>query len=163
MTIPTGVRPLELMLVDALEDATNEMNGLARITLRRAQSQWRELDTHLAWCDERIAAHAKDNDAVQQAATLMGIGPVGASAVVATVGDFKQFKNGAQFGAWIGLVPKQHSSGGKSNLGTITKRGDPYLRTLRIQGVKSVVNSAHIRTDPISLWVPVLKERSGWQ
>ena len=163
VAIPTGVRPLELMLDDVLEDATNEMNGLARITLRRAQAQWRELDEHLAWCDERIAAHAKDNEAVQHASSLMGIGPVGASAVVATVGDFKQFKNGAQFGAWMGLIPKQRSSGGKSNLGTITKRGDTYLRTLLIQGAKSVVNSAHTRSDPISRWVLALKERSGWQ
>ena len=64
----------------------------------------------------------------------MGVGPVSASAAVATVVDFKQFKSGAQFGAWLGLVPKQRSSGGKSNLGTITKRGDTYLRTLLIQG-----------------------------
>jgi transposase len=163
IAIPTGVRPLALMLDDALEDASNEMNGLARIVLRQAQSQWRELDAHLAWCDERIAAHAKNNDAVKEASSLMGIGPVGASAVVATVGDFKQFKNGSQFGAWIGLVPKQRSSGGKSNLGTITKRGDTYLRTLLIQGAKSVVNSAHTRSDPISRWVLALKERSGWQ
>jgi transposase len=163
VAIPTGVRPLALMLDDALEDASNEMNTLARITLRRAQDQWRELDMHLAWCDERIAAHAKDNEAVKEASSLMGIGPVGASAVVATVGDFKQFKNGSQFGAWIGLVPKQRSSGGKNNLGTITKRGDTYLRTLLIQGAKSVVNSAHTRSDPISRWVLALKERSGWQ
>jgi transposase len=163
VAIPTGVRPLALMLDDALEDASNEMNTLARITLRRSQDQWRELDMHLAWCDERIAAHAKDNEAVKEASSLMGIGPVGASAVVATVGDFKQFKNGSQFGAWIGLVPKQRSSGGKNNLGTITKRGDTYLRTLLIQGAKSVVNSAHTRYDPISRWVLALKERAGWQ
>ena len=61
------------------------------------------------------------------------MGPVTASAAVATVGDFKQFKSGAQFGAWIGLVPRQRSSGGKNNLGGITKRGDTYLRTLLIQ------------------------------
>ena len=163
VAIPTGVRALEAVLDDVLEDASNEMNGLARITLRRAQDQWRELNEHLSWCDERIAAHAKDNEAVKQAATLMGVGPVGASAVVATVGNFKQFKSGAQFGAWMGLVPKQRSSGGKNNLGTITKRGDTYLRTLLIQGAKSVVNSAHTRSDPISRWVLALKERSGWQ
>lgn len=93
----------------------------------------------------------------------MGVGPIGASAVVATVVDFKQFKSGAQFGAWIGLAPQQRSSGGKSSLGTITKRGDPYLRTLLVQGAKSVVNSAHLRSDPISRWVLALKERSGWQ
>jgi transposase len=163
IAIPKGVRPLELLLDDVLEDACNEMNFLARIALQRAQAQWRELDAHLAWCDERIAEHAKNNDAVKLAGELMGIGPIGASAAIATVGDFKQFKSGSQFGAWLGLVPKQRSSGGKSNLGTITKRGDPYLRTLLVQGAKSVVNSAHTRSDPISRWVLALKLRSGWQ
>ena len=100
---------------------------------------------------------------MKAAATLQGIGPVTASAVVATVGDFKQFKNGAQFGAWIGLTPRQRSSGGKSNLGGITKRGDTYLRTLLIQGAKSAVMTAHRRQDKISQWVVALRERSGWQ
>ena len=86
-----------------------------------------------------------------------------ASAAVATVGDFKQFKNGAQFGAWIGLVPRQRSSGGKNNLGGITKRGDTYLRTLLIQGAKSAVMTEHRRSDKISSWVVALCERSGWQ
>ena len=94
------------------------MNGLTRMTISRPQAQWRELYEHLAWCDERLDAHEQDNADVRRAANLMGIGPVGASAAIATVGDFKQFKSGAQFGAWLGLVPKQHSSGGKSNLGT---------------------------------------------
>ena len=92
---------LESVLADVLEDASNEMNTLARLVLQRAQGQWRELDAHLDWCDQRIAAPAKDNNAVKAAATLIGIGPVTASASVATVGDFKQFTNGAQFGAWI--------------------------------------------------------------
>ena len=120
-------------------------------------------DAHTAWCDARIAAHAKDNVDVTKAATLMGIGPVTASASVATVGDFKQFRHAAQFGAWIGLTPRQHSSGGKNRLGGITKRGDNYLRSLLIQGAKSAVMTAHKRSDPISLWVTALRERSGWQ
>ena len=91
------------------------------------------------------------------------MGPVTASAVVATVGDFKQFKSGAQFGAWMGLTPRQNSSGGKNKLGAITKRGDTYLRTLLIQGAKSAVTSAHKRDDPISRWVHQLREKSGWQ
>jgi transposase len=163
LVFPQGSRELQVVLGDVLEDATNELGTLARLTLQRAQSQWHELDAHLAWCDERIAAHAKGNDAVRAAATLLGIGPVTASAVVATVGDFKQFKNGAQFGAWIGLTPSQHSSGGKSNLGRITKRGDTYLRTLLIQGAKSAVMTAHRRQDKISQWAVALRERSGWQ
>jgi transposase len=146
-----------------LEDADNELGTLARLTLQRAQVQWHELDAHLAWCDERIAAHAKTNPAVKVAASLLGVGPVSASAAVATVGDFKQFKSGAQFGAWIGLTPRQHSSGGKSTLGGITKRGDTYLRTLLIQGAKSAVMTAHGRQDRISQWALALRERSGWQ
>jgi transposase len=158
-----GPRELQATLSDVLEDASNELGSLARLTLQRAQAQWRELDEHLAWCDERIAAHAADNAAVKAAATLLGIGPVTASAVVATVGDFKQFRSGAQFGAWIGLTPRQHSSGGKSNLGGITKRGDTYLRTLLIQGAKSAVMTAHRRHDRISQWAVALRERAGWQ
>ena len=154
---------LEAVLSDTLEDASHEMNTLARLVVQQAQAQWRELDARLAWCDERIAAHAKDNDEVKKAATLLGVGPVTASAVVATVGEFKQFKCGAQFGAWIGLVPRQHSSGGKNNLGGITKRGDTYLRSLLIQGAKSAVMTAHKRSDPISLWLLALRERAGWQ
>ena len=156
-------RELQTVLSEVLEDASNELGTLARLTLQRAQAQWRELDEHLAWCDQRIDAHGRDNPQVRQAATLIGIGPVTASAAIATVGDFKQFKSGAQFGAWIGLTPRQRSSGGKNNLGGITKRGDTYLRTLLIQGAKSAVMTAHRRQDKISSWVTALRERSGWQ
>ena len=158
-----GPAALEAVLSDTLEDASNEMNSLARLCVQQAQVQWRELDAHLAWCDERIAAHVKDNADVKKAATLMGIGPVGASAAVATVGDFKQFDHAAQFGAWIGLTPRQHSSGGKNSLGGITKRGDNYLRSLLIQGAKSAMMTAHKRSDPISQWAAALRERVGWQ
>lgn len=151
------------VLGDVLEDASNEMNTLARLVIQRAAEQWRQLDEHLAWCDERIAAHLRDNTAVRQAAQLMGVGPVGASAVVATVDDFKQFRSGAQFGAWCGIVPRQHSSGGKNQLGRITRRGDSYLRTLLIQGAKSAVLTAHKRNDAISRWALGLRERAGWQ
>jgi transposase len=139
------------------------MGTLARLTLQRADMQWRELDEHLAWCDARIAEHVRTNEQARKATALLGIGPITASAVVATVGDFRQFTNGAQFGAWIGLTPRQHSSGGKSKLGRITKRGDTYLRTLLIQAAKSAVLTAHQRSDRISDWLCKLRERSGWQ
>ena len=93
----------------------------------------------------------------------MGIGAVGASAAVATVDDFRQFRCGAQFGAWLGIVPRQHSSGGKTQLGRITRRGDSYLRSLLVQGAKSAVFTAHKRNDAISRWAFALRERSGWQ
>lgn len=135
----------------------------ARCCAASSSAQWRELEEHIAWCDERIAQYVRDNAAVRQAAQLTGIGPVGASAVVATVDDFKQFKNGAQFGAWCGITPRQHSSGGKTQLGRITRRGDTYLRSLLVQGAKSAVLTAHKRNDPISRWALALRERSGWQ
>ena len=158
-----SLRTLRQALPDMMEDASNELGGLARLALQRAKEQWDQLDAHLAWCDERIAAHAKGNEQVRQAESLAGVGPVTAYAVIATVGDFKQFRNGAQFGAWLGLTPRQNSSGGRNNLGGITKRGDMYLRMLLIQGAKSAVLTAHKRDDPISRWAHALREKSGWQ
>jgi len=163
LVFPQRPEVLRQALVETLEDASNELGGLARLALQRAWAHWQELDAHLQWCDERIAAHRKDNEQVRQAQQLMGVGPITASAVVATVGDMRQFKDGAQFGAWLGLTPRQNSSGGKNSLGPITKRGDTYLRTLLIQGAKSIVLSAHKRDDPISRWALQLKEKSGWQ
>lgn len=163
LVFPQRPDALRQVLPDVLEDAANELGGVARMALERAQTQWAELDEHLSWCDARIAAHLKADEQAARAQQLLGVGPVGASAAVATVGDFRQFRNGPQFGAWLGLTPRQNSSGGKNNLGGITRRGDQYLRTLLIQGAKSVVWSAHKRDDPISRWVHGLREKHGWQ
>lgn len=163
LTFAQGPEALCRVLTDVLEDASHEMNTLARRVIQRAQAQWRELDDHIAWCDARIAQHTRDNPAVKAAAQLMGIGIVGASAAVATVDDFRQFKSGAQFGAWCGITPRQDSSGGKTKLGPITRRGDAYLRSLLVQGAKSAVFTAHKRSDAINRWVLALRERSGWQ
>ena len=137
-----GPAALQVVMANVLEDAGNEMNTLARLVLQRAQSQGRELDAHTASCDQRIAAHARDDPTVKMAATLQGIGPIGASAAVATVGDFKQFRHGARFGAWIGLTPRQDSSGGKSRLGGITERRDVYLLWRRVVLVTSAMTTA---------------------
>ena len=154
---------LRLALPEAIEDASNELPALARLALQRAHLSWLEIECHIAWCDERIAAHVRSDAQARTAAQLCGVGPVTASAIVASVGDFTQFKSGSQFGAWLGLVPSQNSSGGKASLGRITKRGDDYLRTLLIQGAKSAVMTAHKRTDRISQWLAQLLARAGWQ
>jgi transposase len=133
------------------------------LALQRAQLHWIHLDAQIKWCDERIACHVRADAQATKAAALLGIGPLGASAVVASVGDFKQFVNARQFGAWLGVVPSQNSTGGKASLGRITKRGDDYLRTLLIQGAKSAVMTAGKRSDRISQWLVQLKERVGWQ
>jgi transposase len=148
---------------EVIEDATNELPAMARLALQQAHLHWVELESHVAWCDERIAAHLRLDEQAKTAAKLCGIGPVTASALVASVGDFKQFKSAGQFGAWLGLVPKQNSSGGKTTLGSITKRGDDYLRTLLIQGARSAVMTAGKRTDRISQWLVQLVARIGWQ
>lgn len=163
IVLPQSSRILRSHLHDILEDASNDIAGTARLVLQRAFMHWQELDEHLHWCEQRIAAHCKEDAQVQRAAAIKGLGPLTASAVVATVGDFKQFKNGAQFAAWLGLTPRQNSSGGKSNLGAITKRGDSYLRTLLIQGAKAVVLTGKHNLDPISQWAIALRQRSGWQ
>ena len=146
-----------------IEDASNELTGLARLVVQRAFEHWRELDEHMKWCDQQIGAHVRGSDDAKRAAKIIGIGEIGASALIAGVGDFKQFKGGHQFGAWLGLVPSQNASGGEASLGRITKRGDNYLRTLLIQGAKSAVMSAGKRDDSTSKWLQQLTARVGWQ
>lgn len=163
VVLPQSPKILQENLADVIEDASNDIAGMARLVLQRAQEHWREIEAHIRWCDQRIAAHQKDDEQVQRAAQLKGVGSITASAIVATVGDFKQFKNGAQFGAWLGLTPRQNSSGGKTSLGSITKRGNTYLRTLLIQGAKSAVLTGKHSDDPISQWAQSLRQRCGWQ
>ncbi|HRD96390.1 MAG TPA: IS110 family transposase [Rubrivivax sp.] len=163
LVFPQSPQALRRVLAEVLEDASNELTGIARLVLQHAQLHWIALDLQMKWCNERIQAHARSDDRVSQAAQLQGIGPIGASALVASVGDFKQFASARQFGAWLGLVPSQNSTGGKANLGRITKRGDDYLRTLLIQGAKSAVMTAAKRTDRISQWLVQLTQRVGWQ
>lgn len=163
LVFPQRPEKLRSVLLDVLEDASNELPSVARLALERALLHWIDLDIQIAWCDERIQAQLRSDERVKRAAQLQGIGPITASAVIATVGDFHQFHSAQQFGAWLGLVPSQNSSGGKTHLGPITKRGDDYLRTLLIQGAKSAVNTAAKRSDRLSQWLVQLKARVGWQ
>ena len=156
-------KALRAKLPDVLEDADNELSGTARLVVQRALEHWRELDEHMRWCDRQVGQHVRGSADARRVAKIMGIGELGASAMVAGVGEFRQFKSGAQLGAWLGIVPSQNSSGGKTSLGRITKRGDDYLRTLLIQGAKSAVMSAGKRDDPISRWLVQLTARVGWQ
>lgn len=163
LVFPQSPEALRKALPEVIEDAGNELPGVARLAVQRAHLHWIDLDLQIAWCDERIGHHVRSDARASKAATLLGIGPVTASAIVASVGDFAQFSNGRQFGAWLGLVPSQNSTGGKVSLGRITKRGDDYLRTLLIQGAKSAVMSAGKRDDRISHWLRQLRDRVGWQ
>jgi transposase len=101
-----------------------------------------QVEARLAAYAEQIAAQARGSAAAQRLQTIAGVGPTTAAALVATVGAPQEFKNGRQFAAWLGLTPKQHSTGGKTRLGRITKRGDAYVRTLLILGAKSALQAA---------------------
>ena len=119
-------------------------------------------DERLAECDRRIA-HLAHEEMAQRLAEIPGIGPVTATAVVATVGDAKLFRNGRELAAWVGLVPRQSSSGGKTRLGRITKHGDSYLRTLFVQGALSVIHHLGEKSDRRSEWLRSLIARRGIQ
>lgn len=93
---------------------------------------------------------------------IRGVGPLTAVAVVATVGFARDFASGRQFAAWLGLVPRQHSSGGRNRLGQITHHGDAYLRTLFVQGARSVLQTAMRHNDRMSRWVVLLQARRGY-
>ena len=90
---------LRAVLADVIEDASNTLTGLVRLVVQRAWDQWRELDEHMTWCDQHIGAHVRGSEQAKRAAKITGIGEIGASAFVAAVGDFEQFKGGHQFGA----------------------------------------------------------------
>jgi transposase len=163
LAFPQSPEVLRRVRAEVLEDASNELTGIARLVLQRVHLHWIDLDLQMKWCDERISAHVRSDERAAKAAALQGVGPIGASALVASVSHFSQFASAKQFGAWLGLVPSQNTTGGKARLGRITKRGDDYLRTLLIQGAKSAVMTAGKRSDLISQWLVQLKERVGWQ
>lgn len=126
----------------------------------------RALDERLAECERDIQHSARHDPLAQRLQRVPGIGPISADALVASVGDAREFKNGRQFNAWQGLVPRQHSSGGKPKLGGISRRGDPYLRTLLIQGAKSTLQAALKRIpselDHSQRWIVQLHARVGY-
>jgi transposase len=127
------------------------------------------LDQRLAECERQIARQSKSDPAVARLRSRPGIGPLTADAIVATVGNARQFKNGRQFAASLGITPRQHGSGGKTHLGAITRRGDSYLRCLLVQGARCVLQAAlrlH-KNKPntlnrLQLWMITLNERVGY-
>jgi transposase len=121
-----------------------------------------ELDCRIAEYDTHLKQTAQSDERGRRLMAMPGIGPITASALLAAIGNGHDFKNGRQLAAWLGLVPGQHSSGGKSRLGRITKAGDRYLRTLLILGARSVLAVANKKTDAISLWAQALQARVGY-
>ena len=120
------------------------------------------LDERIKQYDTHVKGMAKECTAAQQLMQLCGVGETTATAIVAMVGNAREFDSGRQFAAWLGLVPGQYSSGGKTRLGRITKAGDAYLRSLLVLGARAVLNAARSKTDSLSRWAMALRERRGY-
>lgn len=124
------------------------------------------LDERIARCDREIAQACRADPAARRLQDVTGVGPTSADALVATVGNARDFRNGRQFAAWVGLTPRQYSSGGKTRLGGITRRGDAYLRTLLVQGARSTLQQALHRSpgeaSRLQQWIVKLHARAGY-
>ncbi|MDZ7804558.1 IS110 family transposase [Thiohalophilus sp.] len=159
IVLPQGAKKVRQEMPRVLEDAENGLPDIAREVFADNYTRLRQLDQRINEYDCRIAQIAKDNHLAQRIMQIEGVGPITATAVVASVGEAKTFANGRQFAAWLGLTPRQKSSGGRSRLGRISKRGDTYLRTLIIHGSRSAMLQTSKRDDAKSRWVESLKER----
>ena len=157
--VPQGIGHIASRVPELIEDATNELPGSFRLLVQRLLDHLEELDRHVKEIEAQVVAWHRENDVSSKLAKVPGIGPITASALVATVGDAKNFANGRQLAAWLGLVPKQNSSGGKNVLLGISKRGDTYLRTLLIHGARAVINAAQRKKDQIDSWLGGLLQR----
>jgi transposase len=146
-----------LELLDRASDARLPM--VARDMLGILAAQLRDVAARVQEVEKELLAWHQANETSRRLTTIPGVGPITASAIVATVGDAGQFKSGRQFAAWLGLVPQQRSSGGKERLGGISKRGDRYIRSLLIHGARAVVGwrkRSAVRRDR---WVSGLLDR----
>ena len=159
LVVGRQVATLRRALPELLEDAENGLSFDFRALLEDLRQNLIRLDERVAEMDKKVHTLADSMPATKLLQSIPGIGPISATAIVCAVGDGKQFKRGRDLAAWLGLTPRQQSSGGKDRLLGISKRGDTYLRTLLIQGAKSVLKVVDKKTDPRSLWLQNLCAR----
>jgi transposase len=162
IVIPKGEKELCEGLAEVLGDAENELTGVMRALLDDQLEQWREIEQHLEKWDRQLHQIYTNNEVCQRLGKIEGIGPITATAIVATVGDASVFKNGREMSAWLGLVPRQNSSGGKTRMGGISKRGDVYVRGLLIHGARAVVSRLGKKEHARARWIRDKRERRGF-
>jgi transposase len=159
--IPKGRFEVRRNVAEALADPRVPI--LAREVLTELYERIRRIEAEVLSYERRIKAMVRDSEAMQRLTALPGVGQTTASAMLASIGDAKLFSDGRQLAAWLGLVPRQFSTGGKPRLGKITKAGSVYLRTLLIHGARSVLSRSQGKTDAFSLWVQALAARRGFK
>lgn len=157
--VPKGRSKLLKRLPEILEDAENGLTELFREELFGLYEELHHLDERITHYEEKIKQMAQADERAKRLQTIPGIGPMIATALLAAIADIQAFKNGRELAAWLGLVPRQHSTGGKPTLLGISKRGDVYLRQLIIHGARSIVRWADRKTDRNSQWAAAVQQR----
>jgi transposase len=161
IVIPKGVSKFRKTVVGKLESEKDKLTPLSQEMFWKLVEEFAALEEQLAFYQEKLESLAKTHPECQRLMTIPGIGPLSATALVAAVSDASAFHNGRQFAAWLGLVPRQHSTGGKERLLGISKRGDRYLRKLLIHGARATMRWVSLKTDRRSQWIRQLVERRG--
>ena len=161
IVIPQGISTLRKAIPDLLEDAENTLSSYFRELLRELYDEIVHFDERIETIELKLKVISEQNEDCQRLLTIPGVGLLTATALIAAIGDISVFKSGRELAAWIGLVPRQHSTGGKPTLLGISKRGDTYLRTLLIHGGRSVVRVAHKHQDKRNQWIGEIKKRRG--
>ncbi len=156
-----GVNQARAGIVALLGDEASGLNPFFRQILQKQYEHLKFLEKELDWYNKTLDAKAKNDEQTKRLLTIPGFGPVVASVFKVWIGSGKQFDKGKYASAALGIVPRQHSSGGKDVLLGITKRGDCYLRSLVIHGARAVVKAAKKKNDRLSRWINELVERRG--
>jgi len=161
VVIPKGISYVRKEIPCILEDATNELTFVFRELLNELYDEMVHLDKRIKMLEDKLEIICRENKNCQRLLTIPGVGLLSATAMVAAISDISVFKNGRELAAWLGLVPRQHSTGGKPTLLGISKRGDTYLRTLLIHGGRTVVRVAEKYQDKRNRWITQLDQRRG--
>jgi len=161
LVFPHSVTKFRQTFLATLEAEHDKLTPLSTELFGQLYDEFGAPEKRLTYYNEKIAAIGAAHPVCQRLGTILGIGPLTATALVAAASDASHFKNGRQFAAWIGLVPRQHSTGGKARLLGISKRGDVYLRTLLVHGARATLRWVRRKTDRRSQWIRALIERRG--
>lgn len=163
IVIPQGREQAQSHLARLIGDDTLQLPALFKQLLADLYQRLTELHRQLLGYDRALEQQAREHPTAKRLMTIPGIGAITATALIASVSDPQSFRNGRQFAAWLGLVPKQFTTGGKIRLGRITKRGDSYLRMLLIHGTRAVLATCQHKVDRVSCWIKSLAERRGYK
>lgn len=161
VVISKSIAALRKAVPEILEDADNALTPMFRELLCGLWEEMLRLDQRITAYDAQIKHLSEQSEVCRRLMTIPGIGPMVSTALVAAVADGKTFKSGREMAAWLGLVPRQHSTGGKPRLLGISKRGDVYLRKLLIHGARAALRWADRKQDRRSRWVSELATRRG--